>query len=371
MSTVHVRSRDGYLPVPRILLVRLSSMGDVILTTPLVRALRARHPEAEIAYLTRPGFAPLVADHPAGVEVLTFDPKGESLGSLAGAAAGAAVHPPARPARRDAHPSPAAPGAGATGEDTASGGWRGGCWCTASGTSTATRCRRRSGSSRRRGTWTCGPMGGRPRWGSAPRQRRRGSAWLADRGLGVRRPIAALAPGAAHFTKRWPQEYWEMLSRLLAAQGYDVAVLTGGDFREEGAAIAGAGGVSAASTAGTLGLQETGAILRVGAGSGERRHGAHAPRHGGGDASRGPLRPDGAPIRVLSLPIARDRAGTGARVPAVQRSGRAGVSAGASPLPSGDPARAGGGGGEERRRREVREYRKRVNGERELRQGTG
>jgi hypothetical protein len=69
--------------VHRILLVRLSSMGDVILTTPLLRAIRSRHPGAEITYLTRPGFASLVADHPASVEVLTFDPASESLESLA------------------------------------------------------------------------------------------------------------------------------------------------------------------------------------------------------------------------------------------------------------------------------------------------
>ena len=58
-------------------------MGDVILTTPLVRALRARHPDARISYLTRPGFVPLLADDPAGVKVMTFDPEKESLGDLA------------------------------------------------------------------------------------------------------------------------------------------------------------------------------------------------------------------------------------------------------------------------------------------------
>ena len=89
-----------------------------------------------------------------------------------------------------------------------------------------------------------------------------GAAWLASHGLGGR-PIAALAPGAAHFTKRWPTEYWERLSGSLVAQGYDVAVLTGGDFRDEGALIAAGGGVHAASTAGALGLQETAAVLRA------------------------------------------------------------------------------------------------------------
>lgn len=69
--------------MPRILLVRFSSMGDVILTTPLLRAIRARHPAAEITYLTRPAFEPLVASHPAGPEVLTFDPRSEPLPALA------------------------------------------------------------------------------------------------------------------------------------------------------------------------------------------------------------------------------------------------------------------------------------------------
>ena len=236
-------------------------MGDVILTTPLVRALRARHPEAEIVYLTRPGFAPLVADHPAGVEVLTFDPEGESLGSLA-----------ERLRERrfthllDLH--------GVTRTRLlrlmVPGQWRG-------------------YSKRRAARWMLvhlkrdiyrdsvpeaerffeaardvdvRPDGGPAEVGIGAAAAARGAGWLADRGLGRSRPIAALAPGAAHFTKRWPQEYWKMLSRSLAAQGYDVAVLAGGDFREEGAAIAAAGGVNAASTAGTLGLQETGAVIR-------------------------------------------------------------------------------------------------------------
>ena len=46
---------------PRILLVRFSSIGDILLTTPLIRALRARHPGARIDALTKPGFAPLLA----------------------------------------------------------------------------------------------------------------------------------------------------------------------------------------------------------------------------------------------------------------------------------------------------------------------
>ncbi len=48
----------------RLLVIRLSSIGDVVLTTPLVRRLRAKFPNAEIHFLTKPAFAPLVLYNP-------------------------------------------------------------------------------------------------------------------------------------------------------------------------------------------------------------------------------------------------------------------------------------------------------------------
>jgi heptosyltransferase II len=77
------------------------------------------------------------------------------------------------------------------------------------------------------------------------------------------RPLVSVAPGAAHETKRWPVDYWETLVRSLVAAGYDVAVLVGSDYAQAGGAIAAAGGSHAASTAGTLGLQESGAVCRA------------------------------------------------------------------------------------------------------------
>ena len=236
-------------------------MGDVILTTPLIRALRARHPAAEIVYLTRPGFAPLVADHPAAVEVLTFDPKEEALTSLA-----ARLKSRQFTHMLDLH------GVARTRllRLLLPGRWSG-------------------YNKRRLARWMLvrtkqdiypdsvpeaerffeaargldlTPDGMPAVVGIGPPAAASGLAWLAGRGLGESRPIAALAPGAAHFTKRWPRENWEMLCRALVARGYDVAVLTGADFREDGTAVTEAGGVNAASTAGALGLQETAAVLR-------------------------------------------------------------------------------------------------------------
>jgi hypothetical protein len=57
----------------KFLVIRLSSMGDVILTTPFLRALRRRFPEAEVHFLTKPLYAGLVALHPAVDRVIPFD----------------------------------------------------------------------------------------------------------------------------------------------------------------------------------------------------------------------------------------------------------------------------------------------------------
>ncbi len=48
----------------RILLVRLRLIGDVVLTTPLLRALRRRYPDAQLTYLVEPAAAPIVRGNP-------------------------------------------------------------------------------------------------------------------------------------------------------------------------------------------------------------------------------------------------------------------------------------------------------------------
>lgn len=50
---------------PRILLVKLSSFGDVIHALPTLEALRAAFPEGHITWLVEEAYAPLLAGHPA------------------------------------------------------------------------------------------------------------------------------------------------------------------------------------------------------------------------------------------------------------------------------------------------------------------
>jgi ADP-heptose:LPS heptosyltransferase len=62
----------------QILLVRLRLIGDVVFTTPLLRALRRTHPDAHITYLVEPLAAPVVRNHPRLDEVLII-PKRSGL----------------------------------------------------------------------------------------------------------------------------------------------------------------------------------------------------------------------------------------------------------------------------------------------------
>ncbi|MEW6270623.1 MAG: lipopolysaccharide heptosyltransferase II [Thermodesulfobacteriota bacterium] len=71
------------------LLAQTSFLGDVVLTTPLWRALRDAFPEAEIWWLTRPDAAPLVAPLAGRDRVLVFDKRGAD-GGLSGLRAVAA-----------------------------------------------------------------------------------------------------------------------------------------------------------------------------------------------------------------------------------------------------------------------------------------
>ena len=48
----------------RILIVRLRLIGDVVLTTPLMRALKRRYPDAHLTYLVEPAAAPVVRHNP-------------------------------------------------------------------------------------------------------------------------------------------------------------------------------------------------------------------------------------------------------------------------------------------------------------------
>jgi heptosyltransferase-2 len=63
----------------RILVVRLDEIGDVVMTTPLLRELRRNAPRAWITLVVKPGIVNLVELCPHVDEVLSMDPEGAAL----------------------------------------------------------------------------------------------------------------------------------------------------------------------------------------------------------------------------------------------------------------------------------------------------
>ena len=62
-------------PGARVAIVMMSAIGDTVHTLPVVNSLRAAVPDARITWIMQPGPQPLVANHPAIDELITFDRK--------------------------------------------------------------------------------------------------------------------------------------------------------------------------------------------------------------------------------------------------------------------------------------------------------
>jgi lipopolysaccharide heptosyltransferase I len=70
MSRVAVNNRRDYR---RILIIKPSSLGDIVHALPVLAGLRAAYPRAHIAWLVGSTFLPLIEGHPLLDEVIPFD----------------------------------------------------------------------------------------------------------------------------------------------------------------------------------------------------------------------------------------------------------------------------------------------------------
>ena len=136
------------------------------------------------------------------------------------------LQPPARPPRQPPEPGPAALAPG-PGGPTPSTGWSARLLITAKrdsyppATPVAERYFEAAGGprrrARRRAARVLSRRGGRPARGALA------AGWASA----TDRPIVAMAPGAAHATKRWPAEHWAELVRRITPTGADVVVSAG------------------------------------------------------------------------------------------------------------------------------------------------
>ena len=249
---------------PDVLAVRFSAIGDILLTTPLLRAIRARHPGARIAVLTKEQYAPLLSHNPHVSEVLTVAP-GEGVRAV-----GERVRGVRYSHLLDLHGNLRSHAL----RRLAPGRWR---------SYRKRRLERAVLIATKRDLYgpdvpvaeryfeaardlDVRPDGGPPDFFLSEEADRHAAERLERAGLDGERPIVAMAPGAAHATKRWPQEHWVELVRRIRATGADAALLGGPGDAEVAQRIvdlAGTdGGSRVVSLAGTLGLQDTGAVIR-------------------------------------------------------------------------------------------------------------
>ena len=241
----------------RILAVRFSSIGDVILTTPLYRAIRARHPGAHLTVVTKRATAPLLEGNPAIDRVVPLEP-GEGISALAARLGDDYTY------GLDLHGSLRSRAL----RWLVAARWRG--------------YRKRAAARwalihlKRNWYGAVHPVteryfeaardldirpDGRPPEVFVPADTDAAMVdWLAERKIPER--FAVLAPGAAHATKRWPVERWSALARALAADGIGVVTVGGAEDRASAEAVAAAAGALGASAAGSTTLMQTAALLR-------------------------------------------------------------------------------------------------------------
>ena len=245
---------------PHILAVRFGSLGDVLLTTPLFRVIRQRHPQVRLTVLTRRRYAPLLADNPRVDDVIGLAP-GDSLLRVAARLRATRFNyfldlenGPRSWLLRGLVP----------------GHWRGAPqyrWARELLIRTkrnhypedVTVAERYFDAAR---DLDIAPDGGPAELYLNPETEQQTEAWLAHANIGKERPFVAFAPGGSQATKRWPLDYWIRLVRRVASTGADAVMVGGPDDTMLAAEVAVRSSARAVNAAGVLSLQGTGALLK-------------------------------------------------------------------------------------------------------------
>ncbi|MFH1335688.1 MAG: lipopolysaccharide heptosyltransferase II [Candidatus Zixiibacteriota bacterium] len=63
--------------IEKILIIRFSSLGDIILTTPVLETLKVKFPQSQIYFLTKAKYSDLLANDPRIHTLIEFDPQGK------------------------------------------------------------------------------------------------------------------------------------------------------------------------------------------------------------------------------------------------------------------------------------------------------
>ena len=243
-----------------ILAVRFSSLGDLVLTTPLFRAIKTRHPGARITLVTREEYAPLFTPSPRITHVIGWNRRSSLIGLARRLREIDWTH------RMDLHGSVRS----FLLRRLVGGEWHG-YPKHRFARSVLIRTKRNIYRDRRpvaeryfdaaSGLGVV-PDGGPPEIFVSMEATVAADGFLSEHGLAGRRTLVGLMPGAAHATKRWPEHHWITLVAQLAAQGVDLVILGGPAEKAIAEKLVQVSGGRAASAAGHFDVAGTTALIR-------------------------------------------------------------------------------------------------------------
>lgn len=196
--------------------LRLSSLGDVVLALPVVDALAAAWPAARLVFWVKEEYADAVRHHPAVTHVRALEPDARRLEDLISMGAELAdadlivdLHGSLR-ARVLAFRQPA-PVLRAPSYRARRARWVHARWSAPPRVPDTVA--RYAAALRPLGLEAPGP----PRLHAGAEADAWAAAWWAE--WSPPGPVVALCPGARHPTKRWPEQHWAALDAALAAEG--------------------------------------------------------------------------------------------------------------------------------------------------------
>lgn len=238
-----------------ILVIQTAFLGDVVLTTPLFRALRRLWPEKRLTALTTPQAAPLIAEDPHLDAVLTYDKKGkDSLLSMAKTLRSGGYEMLVSPHRshRTALLSLMSGIPIRIGYSDASFSW-----------AYNRQVARPMGEHEvDRNLALLEALGSKPDGedrklyiGYGEAESKEVNALLAACGVDSTEKIIGLCPGSIWATKRWAKEGFAAVGKALAARGHRIVLLGGPDDREASAFVSAQIGAAAVDAAGKTSLK--------------------------------------------------------------------------------------------------------------------
>jgi len=251
----------------RILIIRLDRIGDVVLSTPVIRELRDHFPHAHIAMMVRSGCSELVEGNPWLNEVIVYDKEGKHKTPAATLAFARSLARHAFDTAIVLHPSNRSHWIPwLAGIKVRIGYGRKNAWLLTHRISHV-----KQEGTQHEAAYTLqmlevfgihpGPP--RPYVPVLEPAAERVAQWLMEAGVGTDEPLIAIHPSASCVSKRWiPERFAQVADRLITEKGVRICLVGGAEDSDLVQAVSAHMRGSALNFAGRLRLRELAALLQ-------------------------------------------------------------------------------------------------------------